>query len=192
MDTGPLITLAAAEALDYLLIPEMPVIIPDAVFYEATNKTGALGASSIADWTLEHVHDVQIVGTVAYASHVAMLEAGIDPPKDVGERAALEVGRDTTLVFEGEACFLLIEDDRVIRGGFILPDDRGRIEVISTYDFLLALEQAQRINSLDAVYRRSEDAGRAASKKQTAAEQRNRSMAALETVMQAQVRKSKL
>jgi hypothetical protein len=35
-DTGPLITLAAADVLDYLLYPGVPVYIPDAVLYEAT------------------------------------------------------------------------------------------------------------------------------------------------------------
>ena len=36
LDTGPLITLAAAESLDYLPYPKVAVIIPHAVFYEAT------------------------------------------------------------------------------------------------------------------------------------------------------------
>jgi hypothetical protein len=31
-DAPPLITLAAAHCLDYLLYPALPVIIPDAVF----------------------------------------------------------------------------------------------------------------------------------------------------------------
>jgi hypothetical protein len=34
-DAPPLITLAAAHSLDYLLYPALPVIIPDAVFHEA-------------------------------------------------------------------------------------------------------------------------------------------------------------
>jgi hypothetical protein len=36
MDTGPLITLAAADSLDYLLYPNVPIYIPDAVLLEAT------------------------------------------------------------------------------------------------------------------------------------------------------------
>jgi hypothetical protein len=32
LDTGPIITLAAADSLDYLLSPSVPVIIPNAVF----------------------------------------------------------------------------------------------------------------------------------------------------------------
>jgi len=35
-DAPPLITLAAARSLDYLLYPVLPVIIPDAVFFEET------------------------------------------------------------------------------------------------------------------------------------------------------------
>jgi hypothetical protein len=34
-DAPPLITLAAAHSLDYLLYPALPVIIPDAVFQES-------------------------------------------------------------------------------------------------------------------------------------------------------------
>lgn len=50
LDTGPLITLAAADSLDYLLYPNVGIVIPDAVFYEATRDTAKLGAQSIIDW----------------------------------------------------------------------------------------------------------------------------------------------
>jgi hypothetical protein len=39
VDTGPLITLAVAEALDYLLLLDIDLIIPHAVDYEATRET---------------------------------------------------------------------------------------------------------------------------------------------------------
>lgn len=42
LNTGPLITLAAAETLDYLLYPRVPVIVPNAVLYEATRESQAL------------------------------------------------------------------------------------------------------------------------------------------------------
>jgi hypothetical protein len=44
VETGPLITLAAADSLDYLLYPNVPIVIPDAVFYEATRDSAKLGA----------------------------------------------------------------------------------------------------------------------------------------------------
>ena len=40
LHTGPLITPAAADSLDYLLYPNVAVVIPDAVFCEATRDTG--------------------------------------------------------------------------------------------------------------------------------------------------------
>ncbi len=43
LDTVPLITLAAADSLDYLLYPNVLVVIPDAVFYEATRDTSQAG-----------------------------------------------------------------------------------------------------------------------------------------------------
>jgi hypothetical protein len=48
VDAAPLITLAAAQSLDYLLYPELPVIVPDAVFHEATAGANKLGAQAIS------------------------------------------------------------------------------------------------------------------------------------------------
>jgi hypothetical protein len=42
--------LAAAQRLDYLLYQALPVIILDAVFYEATRQIDKLGAQEILDW----------------------------------------------------------------------------------------------------------------------------------------------
>ena len=67
-DTGPLITLAAADSLDYRLYPGVPVYLPDAVLYEATVNSGALGAASIAAWAQAHTGDVRPIATEwAYA-----------------------------------------------------------------------------------------------------------------------------
>lgn len=44
-DAPPLITLATARSLDYLLYPGLPVIIPDAVFHEATRMAAPLYGS---------------------------------------------------------------------------------------------------------------------------------------------------
>ncbi len=53
-DAPPLITLAVARSLDYLLYPALPVPIPDAVFHEATAAAGKLGAEKILDWYRAH------------------------------------------------------------------------------------------------------------------------------------------
>jgi hypothetical protein len=67
-DTGPLITLAAAESLDYLLYPNVPVVIPDAVFYESTRDSARLGAQSIMDWVKAHHTEIEIAVTNAYVN----------------------------------------------------------------------------------------------------------------------------
>ena len=64
LDTGPLITLAAADSLDYLLYPGAPLYIPDAVLYEATQDSQRIGAAEILDWAQrnsEQVHPVSIL-----------------------------------------------------------------------------------------------------------------------------------
>lgn len=57
LHTGPLIALAAAECLDYLLFVAAAIVIPDAVFYEATHDAARLGTQDVLDWVkLNHGH----------------------------------------------------------------------------------------------------------------------------------------
>ena len=179
MDTGPLITLAVAESLDYLLFPNVPVIIPDAVLFEATRKTEAIGAFSINEWVQGHADQVNTVPTTLFENYVAGLEFGLDKAPNLGEQSAFEVIENTPFVSENEIAILLSEDDKVIRGLSIPEGARDRIIVITTHDFLEGLERSQRINSVDAVYQRAEDGGRAASKKQTELDQRDRALEAV-------------
>lgn len=46
-DASPLITLAAAEALDCLTIPGLRVLIPDMVYFEVTQDLAKTGAEDI-------------------------------------------------------------------------------------------------------------------------------------------------
>jgi hypothetical protein len=70
-DTGPLITLAAADSLDYLLYPNVTVVIPDAVFYEATREAGKLGAQSIIEWVKANHSKVELAVTNTYLNFEA-------------------------------------------------------------------------------------------------------------------------
>jgi hypothetical protein len=165
-DTGPLITLAAADGLDYLLYPAVPVYVPDAVLYEATAKSDALGAQSIAEWVQRHSQQVFPLVTQIFADHLAMLDAGLKTPRDLGERAAIEAIRHTLVLAKDERALFITEDDRLLTGIYIvLGEDRDRMITITTWDFLQGLEEAQRINSTEEVYRRAEDAGRLASRR---------------------------
>ncbi len=49
-DASPLITLAIADALDLLLLPTLPVVIPDMVRYEVARNLAKPGAQQITSW----------------------------------------------------------------------------------------------------------------------------------------------
>src|SRR5260370_10888734 len=72
-DARPLITLAAAQGLDYLLYPALPVIIPDAVYYEATGSAGKLGAQRIIDWYRANEEVVRIEPADAFQNAVTLV-----------------------------------------------------------------------------------------------------------------------
>jgi len=185
-DTSPLITLAAAGSLDYLLYPGVPVYLPDAVLYEATVNSAALGAESVAAWAEAHPGEVVSITTQTFADYLTLRELNPEHrERDLGERAALHALRHGVRMEPDERAILLTEDDRVLRGSFIIsPEDRDRMIVMTTRDFLVALEAAGRINSADEVYRIVEDAGRTASRRQALQDQHKSAIDAVERVMQ--------
>ncbi len=163
LDTGPLITLAAADSLDYLLYPKVSVIIPDAVFYEATRDSAKLGAQSVMDWVKAHHTEVEIAVTNAYLNFDS---ARIVNPQayepNLGERAAIEVIEEPARLQGDDKAILLCEETAVIRR--IVIREREKIIELSTMDFLKILEAEQRIQSADAVFDRALAAGRSPSR----------------------------
>jgi hypothetical protein len=172
MDTAPLITLAAADGLDYLLYPNSPVYLPDAVFYEATINASALGAQPIAQWVQANGEAVgglvHLIPTTAYADFIAL--KSINPAhrqRNLGETAALEAIRYGLAMAKDERALLVSEDSMVTPSRvMVLPADQERMIAITTRDFLMGLETAGRINSVDAVYQRATDVGRSASQRE--------------------------
>jgi hypothetical protein len=163
LDTGPLITLAAADGLDYLLYPNVAVVIPDAVFYEATRDSAKLGAQSIIDWVKEHHSQVEIAVTNAYLNFdsARQVNPGAYEP-NLGERAAVEVIEEPARLKDDEKAVLLCEETAVTRR--IVVRERAKIIELTTMDFLTLLEEERRIQSADAVFDRALAAGRAPSK----------------------------
>jgi hypothetical protein len=163
VDTGPLITLAAAESLDYLLLVRGGVVVPDAVFYEATFDAAKLGAEDILEWVKRNHGRVEIAPTRAFTTFEA---ARLSLPKlrepNLGERSAVEVIEEPGRLGEGERAVLLCEETAVLRR--VVVRDRERIVEMSTMDFLTALESERRIQSADAVFERALAAGRSASR----------------------------
>jgi hypothetical protein len=156
-DAPPLITLAAAKSLDYLLYPGMPVLIPDAVFHEATAAAGKLGAQEILDWYRAHTDAVRIEPTETFQNEMTLREVtGRRPSRDLGERAALELIRALPLGTDERA--LLLSDDRDAERLSIV--DPAKLILLTTWDYLRQLEAAQRIQSADAVIAVVREAGR--------------------------------
>lgn len=185
-DTSSLITLAVADSLDYLAVGGIPIIIPDAVYYEATFDVEKMGASSIIEWSQKNPHVVQIMPTSIFADQIRRIEQGEPRQRNLGESAALEIANDSTLLGDGGQAFILTEDDAVLNGGFLHSNQKQRIIVISTYDFLTALEAEQLINSADAVYALASDAGRLASRRRADKERHEKTVAAIKDIMQRQ------
>lgn len=159
MDAAPLITLAAANSLDYLLYPNLPVVIPDAVFHEATGAANKLGAQAILDWYRASKGKVTIEPTAVFdAERLLSEQAGYRPSRDVGERAALEFVRRTDILEGPDDRALLLSDDRDVQR--LLVVDPERLILLTTWDFLRQLEEAQRIQSADAVIELVRAAGR--------------------------------
>lgn len=156
-DAPPLITLATAKSLDYLLYPDLPVIIPDAVFHEATAIAGKLGAQEILDWYRAHTPLVRIEPTQTFQDEMTLREnPGHRPARDVGERAAIEVIRSYPL--PGDARALLLSDDRDAERLLVFEPEKAIL--LTTWDYLRQLEEAQRIQSADAVIEAVREAGR--------------------------------
>ena len=156
-DVPPLITLAAAKSLDYLLYPELPVIIPDAVFHEATNVAGKLGAQEILDWYRAHTDLIRVEPTQTFQDEMTLREnPGHKPNRDLGERAAIEVVRNYKL--PGDMRALLLSDDRDTERLLVFEPEKAIL--LTTWDFLRQLEEAQRIQSADAVIAAVREAGR--------------------------------
>jgi hypothetical protein len=161
-DVPPLITLAAAKSLDYLLYPDLPVIVPDAVFHEATRAAGKLGATEILDWYRAHLDLVRVEPTQTFQDEMTLREnPGHKPMRDLGERAAIEVVRNYPL--PGDTRALLLSDDRDMERLLVFEPEKAIL--LTTWDYLRQLEEAQKIQSADAVINAARLAGRDAPKR---------------------------
>lgn len=166
VDAGPLITLAAASSLDYLLYVNGRVVIPDAVLFEATRDVARLGASVIVEWVNANLDRVHIAPTNAFAAFARDHEAGLtDRELDLGERAAIEYARHHIHLEPNERAVLLSED-RKVTGLRIVQEEASRAIIITMRDFLVELERTGKINSADAVYDTVVAAGRTPSRRQ--------------------------
>lgn len=148
-DASPLITLAAAEALECLTMPGLRVLIPDMVYFEVTQDLAKTGAEDIVQWARRHQGQVEIIVTSTFAEFQVLRAADEKTrSKGRGEQSALEVLNDAINKDADIEALLLFEDNDVKKRGFVrgLPE---RVTALSTGDLLHELESAGCIQSSD-------------------------------------------
>jgi hypothetical protein len=155
-DTSPLLTLVLADSLDALLRPGLAVFIPDAVYIEATRVRGAPGAEQIVEWINDHPDLVRIVPTDIGIDQQRRIDDGRST-RGLGEQAAIEA-LDRFLRTNPKAEALLLFEDTDISKRRAILDERASL--ISTGDFLRALEAGGFIQSTDYILDQASERGR--------------------------------
>jgi hypothetical protein len=155
-DTSPLITLAIADHLHVLTMSRIRIVIPDAVFVEATRIEGAPGASRLIEWAANHDDLVSIRPTEVGLDQINRLKTG-RTIRGLGEAAALEVLETTARHHPTRHLFLLFEDRDIEKRSIILPPNAY---AIATGDWLRILETAGLIQSADQILDRAATEGR--------------------------------
>lgn len=134
-DSGPLITLAYADALDVLFKPGWSVQIVDMVLHELTRNETAT-SKAIADWV--RANHVRVVPTRTFMRFQSQKPTRSALRKsNLGELAIQEALNDYALADPVPTGILLFEDHKIARTSFVLPLG---CQKISTRAFLTFLE----------------------------------------------------
>jgi hypothetical protein len=154
-DSGPLITLGVANALDALLAARLPVVVPDMVRFEVIRDMSKPGAQEVADWIRTHEGENLRVASTEVFEEFQMLSAARPGTRTAGrgEQAAAEVlGKE--LANKDHGAILLFEDSDVRKQNFLvrLPDD---VLVTSTSEFLFALESLHLLSNAAEILQRA-------------------------------------
>ena len=156
-DSSPLITLAAADSLDVLLKPGVPVIVPDGVHWETTRNTHLLGATENARWISSNRGKVLIDPTEEFVAYQQRAAQGFARSRNLGERCAVEVVDREAKRNPGHRSILVFEDSDVILLKFTNPD---LVDTLTTADFLDELQRARLIQSSNHILDSAVEAGR--------------------------------
>jgi predicted nucleic acid-binding protein len=154
-DASPLITLAIADALDTLLLPEVKVIIPDMVNFEVTRHINKPGSRELLDWISAHQFREVFVGSTEVFYEFVILHE-LNPTvktKNRGEQAAAEI-LERELKNGVDAAIFLFEDSDIKKANFLvrLPDN---VLIMSTSTFLDGLQQKGLIASADEILQKA-------------------------------------
>lgn len=145
-DTGPLISLASADALDLLLCvsDDVRLVLTDVVHHEATRRAAAyIDGARILAFLQMHAERVEVlpttVGQLALQDMVKRVaQGGSDAlPADLGELSITSVVISLRTANPGDPMLVLIEDDWFQANAYALP---GNIHLVSTAAWLDGLQ----------------------------------------------------
>ena len=154
-DSGPLITLAYADALDLLFKPGWSVQIVDMVLLEVTrNKTPT--SQAIAAWVKKNALHIVPTKTHQHCRRTHSTSFSLRK-SNLGELAIQEAMNDFALLIPPPTGIFLFEDHKVARTGFLLPDTCRKV---STRSFLIFLEQKGWLKSAVDIERKAIQNGR--------------------------------
>jgi len=147
-DTGPLISLAAGDALDLLLLAreDVRIVLTDMVEFEATRRADEyVDGAKIRQFLMDHAQRIEVlpttIGQMALPDMRRRLDQGesAQMPKDIGELSIVNVVISLRTANPGDPTLVLIEDDWFTADTYAVP---GNIHLLSTAAFLDGLEQA--------------------------------------------------
>lgn len=155
-DSGPLITLAYADALDLLLKPGWPVQVVDMVLHEVT-RNATPTSEKIQQWVTDR--SIPVLTTRTFKHFLSAQSGGEAQPRksNLGEIAIQETMNELALAAPATTGVFLFEDHKIARASFLLPDNCRKI---STRAFLLFLEGKGWIDSAAEVERAAISNGR--------------------------------
>lgn len=168
-DTGPLISLAKADALDCLLAfdDSVRLVITDYVEYEATrNRDIHSDGQTIAQFIMNNAGRIEIQATTLgtlYKQHERIRElikadpslapsfAGVpmDEPSNPGEMTIVEYARSLIAEPPGEPVLVLAEDEFFFRDDAIVSTN---VHILSTHSFVEELEKLSKIPSAESIW----------------------------------------
>lgn len=156
-DSGPLITLAYADALDALFKPGWPVLLVDMVLNEVTrNQTPT--SEKLAQWAEANKLPVLSTRTFQHYQQTMSARPVAARKSNLGELAIQEAMNGFALEHPPKTGVFLFEDHKIARASFLVPDNCHKI---STRAFLIFLEQKGWLESATEIERRAIQAGRA-------------------------------
>jgi hypothetical protein len=169
MDAGPIIKLGLGESLDCLLRFQLPIYVPDEVYFEAVFKYAWEHESEltpdkeyIASWFERHSSGGQVTIAKSLIGEIAeeKRSKGLYKPglknhrKDTGELAAHDFFNNRDQAGHANAPALLLVDDAPAMDKVRLSN--LDVHLLSTYSMLTAMEAEKVIPSADEIWKKIE------------------------------------